>query len=48
MKICVAISVYRFMMNEYQFTQKAATGTTTEFVRCLPEKGKVFSEFILD
>lgn len=36
------------MMNEDQFTQKAATGMTIKFVGCLSEKVKLFSDFILD
>lgn len=47
-KMCVSVSVYRAMMNEDQFTQKAATGTTITFVGCLSENVKLFSDFILD
>lgn len=47
-KIYVSTSVYIFMMNEDQFSQKCASSTTTEFVGCLSEEGKLFSDFILD
>lgn len=48
LKIYVSTSVYIFMMNEDQFSQKHAPGTTIEFVGCLSEEGKLFSDFILD
>lgn len=47
-EICVSVFVYRAMMNEDQFTQKTATGTTITFVGCLSERVKLFSDFILD